>query len=80
VFLFALLELKMQVIRARVVCKDEPCMVSFELWQQHVMLSSACEVLLLPASMSDVAEELSTKVADLVSLKVRSHWRPWTFS
>jgi hypothetical protein len=35
-------------------------MLMLELWRQHAILAPSCPVLLLPSSMSDVAEELFT--------------------
>uniref|UniRef100_A0A7S3QV17 Uncharacterized protein n=1 Tax=Dunaliella tertiolecta TaxID=3047 RepID=A0A7S3QV17_DUNTE len=58
-----------QMLRVRMECKDQPCLVEFELWQQHAILAPACGVLLLPGSMSGVAEELNAWVQPLWDFK-----------
>eukprot|EP00967_Tisochrysis_lutea_P007029 scaffold8365_cov22-Tisochrysis_lutea.AAC.1 len=57
------------MLRVRMECKDQPCLVEFELWQQHAILAPACGVLLLPGSMSGVAEELNAWVQPLWDFK-----------
>eukprot|EP00983_Pelagomonas_calceolata_P129375 1161601-Pelagomonas_calceolata.AAC.4 len=53
-----------QVVRIQVPCQERPCFVQLELWQQHVMLAPACGVLLLPASLAEVATELQARAAE----------------
>jgi hypothetical protein len=50
----------MQVVHSRIACEERPCLVQFELWQQHVILTPACGVLLLPAALSEAAAELTS--------------------